>query len=112
MNLCFEKKAWSIQILFQNQTRLFNSRVQKGKIAGMRELQFNPAAEQKTFQVSSIHRAPHPQPLSCRRGEKYCYLASHNFSHKDLESQAITNYQLPVTSYFFLFPFPFSLFPF
>jgi len=45
-----------------------------------KEVRSNKTAEQKTFQVSSVHR------LS-------------KFSHKDLESQAITSYQLPVTSY-------------
>ena len=61
----------------------------------MRELLLNPAAEQKTFQVSYVHRL-------------------RKFSHEDLESQAATNYQLPITNYqnpitFFLFPFTFSL---
>jgi len=64
----------------------------------MRELLFNQAAEQETFQVSSIHRL-------------------RKFSHEDLESQAttlinyqlpVTNYQLPITNYFL--PFTFFLF--
>jgi hypothetical protein len=41
----------------------------------MRELLFDQAAEQETFQVSYVHRL-------------------RKFSHKDLESQLITNYQL------------------
>jgi hypothetical protein len=69
-----------MRILLQNPTQPFNARIQKGENARMPELLFNQDAEQKTFQVSTIHRLP-------------------KFSHEDLESHRHIS----------LFPFSFKL---